>query len=128
MEPFAAGQQWTFAAPPGFEDARIVIGAVVRFDNRDAVVCCSVYGAPQRAPDGSVERVVIPFIPMAAGALSRTVLVRDGCGEPPAAFAKALTEWSADARGMSVFTVPFDGHLDRLIARQMAAIIGLDAA
>lgn len=128
MPTYAAGQRWTFSTPEGFEDARIVIGAVASFEDREAIVCCGVVGAPQRLADGSVERVVIPFLPLSESAFAATVRSRDGDGEPPAGFGAALADWSADQRGLSVFTVPFDGYLDRLIARQMAAIIGVDAA
>ena len=90
MDTFAAGQQWTFDTPPGFEDARLVIGAVLRFDNREPIVCCSVLRAPRRTPDGHVEPVDIPFIPFAAPALAGSVRSRDGDGTPAEGFAAAF--------------------------------------
>lgn len=128
MHSFAAGQCWTYRAPPGFETSRIIIGAIVTFEDREAIICCSVLGAPRRLADGSVDCVTIPFLPISAAALNATLVAPDGEGRVPDAFAAALAEWSADAKGLSVFTVPFDGYLDRMIARQMAAIVGLSAA
>ncbi len=57
-----------------------------------------------------------------------TVVALDGAEEPAAAFGDKLQEWSNDPRGLTTFTVPFDGHLDHLIAHQMAQIVGLSAA
>jgi hypothetical protein len=125
---FAAGQCWSFRAPPGFEGARIVIGAILRFQNTESIVCCSVLGAPRRAPDGRIEAVTIPFLPMSETALAQTVVASDGVAELPESFAARLDEWANDPRGLTTFTVPFDGYLDHLIAHQMASIVGLDAA
>jgi hypothetical protein len=123
---FAAGQRWTYRAPPGSEDSRIVIGAVVAFAEGRTIVCCSVLAAPQRMPDGSIGRVTIPFLPMAADALAASVGSLDGEGAVPPEFAPQLAAWQADARGLSFFTVPIDGSLEGMIARQMAEIAGVD--
>lgn len=125
---FAAGQRWTYRAPQGFEASRLVIGAILKFEDSGSIVCCSVTGAPRRHADGTMDVVTIPFLPMTAEALSATVLAPDGMEEPPASFAEKLQEWVNDPRGLSTFTVPFDGYLDHLIAHQMAKIVGLDAA
>ncbi|MGD9785473.1 MAG: hypothetical protein AB7E80_01155 [Hyphomicrobiaceae bacterium] len=127
---FKAGQSWSYRSPEGFETSRIVIGAIATFGGRPAILCCSVSGAPQREPDGSIVTVDIPFLPIEEAALSATVT---SCDEPPTAsigegFAEGLDQWQSDPRGLSCFTVPFDGYLDRLIAHQMAAIVGTDAA
>lgn len=124
----ATRQSWTYAAPAGFEDSRLVVGAIVTFDGWERIVCCSVTGAPRRLACGTTERVTIPFLPLSEKAFRATVSALDGESDPPESFAAALAEWSADGRGLSVFTVPFDGTLDRLIARQMAAIVGQSAA
>lgn len=121
---FAAGQRWTYRAPAGFEASRIVIGAVVGFGESDVVVCAAVAGAPRRMPDGHVETIIIPFLPFAQSAFAATVVSPDGVDVPPAAFARELELWAADPRGLSTFTVPFDGFVDKLIARQMADIVG----
>jgi len=128
MLSLAATQQWTYRAPQGFEQSRLVIGALLTFEDRPSIVCCSVSGAPRRNPDGSVEAVTIPFLPLAEQAFRASIIAADGTAPPPDAFFEALEQWADDPRGLSTFTVTFDGYLDRLIARQMAAIIGRDAA
>lgn len=128
MIAFEAGQQWTYRAPDDFTLSRIVIGAVLTFNGHEPVICCAVTGAPRRQVDGSVDQVTIPFLPFSEQALRATVSDCDGRAEPPEDFAAGLADWSNDPRGLSVFTVAFDGFLDRMIARQMAAIIGHSAA
>ncbi len=121
---FAAGQRWTYRPPPGFEASRIVIGAVVSFGVHDRVVCAAVAGAPRRQSYGSVDTVNIAFLPFSHAAFAATVVAPDGMDVPPAAFAAEMEHWASDPRGLSTFTVPFDGYLDKLIARQMADIVG----
>ncbi len=128
MIAFEAGQQWTYRAPDDFAGSRIVIGAVLTFTGNEPVVCCAVTGAPRRLADGQVDRITIPFLPFADSALRASVVSYDGLGEPPVGFAAGLDEWRRDPRGLSIFTVHFDGFLDQMIARQMAAIIGHTAA
>ena len=124
---FSPGERWTYRAPAGFEQSRIIVGAVVTFAGREPIVCCAVPGTPRRRPDGSVEMATIPFLPIAASALAGSVIARDGEGDPPAEFAQAFESWQDDPRGLSVFTVPFEGTLETLIARQMAEIAGVAA-
>ena len=119
---YAAGQRWTYRTPEGFEASRIVIGAVVSFGENDRVVCAAVAGAPTRLPDGSVEPATIPFLPFCEPAFAATVVEADGHDVPPPEFTPALEAWMADPRGLSTFTVAFDGSLGRLIAAQMAQI------
>lgn len=123
---FRAGESWTYHPPAGFETSRILIGAVLTFADREAIVCCAVTDAPRRNPDGSIETVTVPFLPMTATALAATVVSINGPAELPAGFADALNAWAEDPRGLSAFTVPFEGWLDHMIARQMAEIAGLD--
>jgi hypothetical protein len=125
---FAAGQCWTYRAPQGFEASRIVIGAVVTFSGEQRIICCSVIHAPRHRPDDIIDAVTIPFLPMSEQALATTVVAQDGEAQPAEHFREALDAWAADERGLTSFTVPFDGFLDRLIARQMAAIVGRSAA
>lgn len=128
MIPVATGQKWTYRAPAGFEQSRVIVGAILSFEEGEPIVCCSVSGAPRRLPCGTVDRVTIPFLPMTESAFFATVGTLDGSGDLPEAFAGALAEWSEDTRGLTTFTVPFEGYLDRMIAMQMAAIIGRAAA
>jgi hypothetical protein len=125
---FAPGQRWTYRAPLGHEHSRLVIGAVVMFEDRDSIICCSVTETPRRQPDGTVQSVGIPFIPMSEPAFRASVASLDGAEEPPPQFADELDQWSRDPRGLSVFTVAFEGSLDHMIAQQMAEIVRKSAA
>lgn len=125
-----AGQVWRYHAPEGFEQSRLVIGAIATFADQRRIVCVSVNDAPQRQPDGSVAAINIAFLPLSEDAFTATVVALDD-GAPVgvnAEFADGLDEWNNDERGLTCFTVAFDGWLDKLIARQMAAIVGSDAA
>lgn len=125
---FSAGQKWTYKTPNGHEGSRIVIGAVATCDDGRNIICFGVYDAPRIGASGNIEVVTIPFVPMSEEAFQATVAEPDGEAEPPSGFSEALRAWSEDARGLSVFTVPFEGFLDRMIALQMAAIVGKPAA
>jgi hypothetical protein len=124
----SVGQRWTYRPPQGFEASRIIIGAIVQFEGSGRVVCCSVSGAPRRHADGHLEAVTIPFLPLSEDAFLASVAAADGQEEPCLSFGAKLQEWSTDPRGLTTFTVPFDGFLDHLIANQMAKIVGLSAA
>ncbi|MEQ1577753.1 MAG: hypothetical protein ABL894_08875 [Hyphomicrobium sp.] len=125
--PFAAGQRWTYRAAPGLDGTRLVIGAIVTFQG-GRIFCCSITHAGSPLPDGRIGRVNIPFLPLTEAALVSTVLTLDGTGELCASFASKLQEWSEDPRGMSTFTVPFDGYLDHLISLQVARLSNRQAA
>ena len=103
--------------------SRLVVGAVLRFSGQEAIVCCAVLGAPRRRPDGTIDEVTIPFLPLSESALLASVVESDGSGTLPEGFASAFAHWQQDPRGLSAFTVPFEGLLDRLIALQMAALV-----
>lgn len=119
----APNQSWTYRAPNGFENSRLVIGAILSCADQGRIVCFSAHGVPGRDANGSPAAVTIPFLPMTEEAFMATALAEDGCGDPAPGFSPALNIWSQDPQGLSVFTVHFDGHLDRLIARQMAELI-----
>lgn len=123
MTTFEAGQRWSYAAPADNAGSRIIIGAILEFAGGRRIAGCTVTGALQKASDGTVDHVTIPFLPMTLEALAETVLTLDGTGQLPDNFAAELDAWQHDARGATYFTVPFEGSLERMIARQMAAII-----
>lgn len=119
-----AGQRWRYPAPAGFETSRMLIGAIISFEDGTRVVCCCVEGAPRRLSDGALTSMTIPFLPMSDDAFARSVVDQDGEGAAPQAFLDAYAEWKTDPKGFSCFSVPFEGFLDRLIALQMADIVG----
>lgn len=124
----AAGQRWTYRAPAGFESSRIVIGAIAKFEGSESIVCCAVSEAPKRQGDGSTEAITIPFLPMTESAFRASAVAFDGLSELPEDFAPKLQAWADDPKGLSAFTVPFEGHLDLMIALQMEKIVGGQAA
>lgn len=121
---FLVGQRWSYAAPDEIADSRIVIGALLEFEGSAPVACCTVTGALQQQPDGTRVRVTVPFLPMTVAALERTVTAPDGAGEVAPEFSRHFEAWHGDPRGLSFFTVPFEGSLDRMIALQMREIVG----
>lgn len=120
---FVAGQSWAYRAPQGFESSRIVIGAIVRFEDRESIVCVSVLDAPRNRTAGLGDTVTIPFVPLSESAFAATVtaLAADE-EEVPDAFSTQLQAWSVDDRGLAVFTVPFLGFVDQMMSMQVAAI------
>lgn len=128
MMQFAAGQCWTYRAPEGFEASRVLIGAIASFDRDRTIVCAAVTHAPRRRPDGLFEPMTIPFLPMTDAAFQATVVGLDGMGVLPETFGDKLEAWSTDPKGLTAFTVPFDGFIDHMIAQQMAEIAAQTAA
>jgi hypothetical protein len=125
---FAAGQSWTYRAPRGFEASRLLIGAIATFDGDRNIICCAAIHAPKRHADGHLEMITVPFIPMTDAAFNASVIALDGEAELPEGFVEKLTEWSNDPKGLTAFTVPFDGFLDHMITNQLAELTGLSAA
>ena len=121
---FSVGQQWTYRTHEDLASSRLVIGAIVSFAGGERIVGVSILGALQSRPDGTVAIANIPFLPMTESALAATVAELDGTGDVDDHFAGQFEAWQADARGLSFFTVPFEGSLDRMIARQMAELVG----
>lgn len=125
---FAAGQSWTYRSPKGFESSWLVIGAIATFDGNRNIICCAAIHAPKRHADGRLEMMTVPFIPMTDAAFHASVVALDGTAELPEGFVEKLTEWSNDPKGLTAFTVPFDGFLDHMITNQLAELAGLSAA
>jgi hypothetical protein len=123
-----AGQRWTYRVAQGYDASRLIIGAIVKFEAAPSIICCSVTEAPRSSESVGSGTVSIPFLPLSETAFRNTAVALDGMGEPPASFSDRLQEWSDDPNGLTVFMVPFDGHLDRLIAYQMAEIVKKGAA
>lgn len=119
----SAGQRWTFDATHGFDDARIIIGAIVSTGSSERIVCFSVTRAPTTLEGGAHGETAISFIPMSESAFKKTVKMCEGTGDPVENFTAELQAWQNDPRGLAVFTVPFDGCLDRLLANQAASLI-----
>jgi hypothetical protein len=63
----------------------------------------------------------MPFLPLARSAFLGSVSGCDGEADPAPEFADDFADWQSDARGMMVFTIPFEGRLDVLVKKQMAS-------
>ena len=125
----AAGQSWSYRAPQGFETSRMMIGAIARVDTERSIICCAVVHAPRRHADGNLDMITIPFLPMTEAAFLASVVAPDeGPAELPDVFVEKLDEWSQSPGGLTAFTVPFDGFLEHLVARQKAEALGRPAA
>ena len=120
---FAAGQSWRLRSHDLEGQPRLVIGAILAFENSERIVCVSMIAAASAAPAPDEGERTIAFLPLSEAAFRDSVTEVDGTREPAEGFAAEFEVWRADPRGLSVFTVPFDGSLDRLIARQMEAIV-----
>lgn len=123
MFDFEAGQRWSYRGPADVTHSRILIGAILEFAGGRRIAGCAVTGALQRRSDGTIDHVTIAFLPLTLEALAQTVLHPDGIADLPDDFTVELANWQHDPRGLTYFTVPFEGSLERLIARQMAAIV-----
>jgi hypothetical protein len=125
----AAGQSWSYRAPQGFETSRLMIGAIARVDTERSIICCAVVHAPRRHADGHLDLITIPFLPMTEAAFLASVVALDEApAELPQVFVENLETWSQSPEGLAAFTVPFDGFLDQLVARQTAEALGRPAA
>lgn len=124
----AAGQCWQFDTSHGFDDARIIIGALVTPQQGERIICFTVTRAPTTLDGGIASDAMISFIPMTESAFRQTITEPDGSASPPPEFSDELQAWQSDERGLTIFTVPFDGCLDRLLARQAASVISQPAA
>ncbi len=120
----AVGQQWTYRAPPEIAASRLIVGAILVFEGAERIICLSVIGALQTNPGGEVAVVTIPFLPMTESAVRATFVALEGAATVADGFAEHFEAWHGDERGLSYFTVPFEGSLDRMIALQMSQIVG----
>ncbi len=119
----AAGQRWRFQSLDSDVTLRLVIGAILGFEAAERVICVSMVAGDGTAPIPYARTRTIAFLPLCETAFRATVTEIDGMGEPAEGFAAEFEIWRSDPRGLTVFTVPFDGSVDRLIARQMEAIV-----
>ena len=67
----SAGQCWRFNTAHGFEDARLIIGAIVSPSAGERIVCFTVTRAPTTIENGVKSEAMISFIPMAEVCVSR---------------------------------------------------------
>lgn len=123
---FKAGETWTTRGVAEGSLPVLVIGAIVRDDRSGrGIAACAVWNARAKSADGIWSPATIPFLPIDLEALTASVVAPAPPRPLPDEFMSHFETWRADPRGLSVFTIPFEGTLDGLIARQMAAIAGV---
>ena len=104
---YHVGQSWTYEAPKGFEQSRIIIGAILTFAHHEPVICASVTDAPMRADSGDLQPLTIPFLPFSETAFKQTILAADGQAELPASFSANYKSWKTDQKGLGFINIPF---------------------
>ncbi|MGE0024147.1 MAG: hypothetical protein AB7S70_11025 [Hyphomicrobium sp.] len=117
-EDIATGQSWRYRAPEGFEESRLVVGAIVRFERGENIVCCSVSKLPRKLNGAAHETITLPFLPLTESAFRASVSEQDGVGDLPESFPKRLLMWAEDEKGMVAFKVPFAGNLEQMVELQ----------
>ncbi len=117
------GQQWISHNQSGQAQSKMVIGAIANCGQHGRIICCTIVSDDPTNKDTSIS-----FLPMTENAFLESITSQDGTGDLAEGFAGALETWKSDPRGLSVFTVPFKGSLNRLIADQMTAVSKQNAA
>ena len=112
---YSVGQSWKYEAPRGFEDSRIIIGAILTFASHEPVICASVTSAPMKDENGNVQPLTIPFLPFSKTAFDQTVIDLEGTTEPPADFRDNYKSWKNDAKGLGFINIPFKGLLRDMV-------------
>ena len=112
---YNVGQAWNYEAPRGFEQSRIVIGAILTFAQHEPVICAAVTGAPMLDAQGKVKAMTIPFLPFSKTAFDQTVIGLAGDGDVPEGFQQAYQRWKTDDKGFGYIDVPFKGLLKNMV-------------
>ncbi|MCF6199961.1 MAG: hypothetical protein L3J67_11325 [Hyphomicrobiaceae bacterium] len=112
---YSVGQSWIYEAPRGFENSRIIIGAILTFASHEPVICASVTSAPMLDASGEVHPLTIPFLPFSKTAFDQTVLDLEGTKDVPEAFSENYKSWKRDAKGLGFINIPFKGLLRDMV-------------
>ena len=108
---YSVGQAWVYKAPKGFDESRIVVGAILTFARHDPVICAAVTQAPMLDSTGMVHPLTIPFLPFSKSAFDQTVLNIDGSLKLPKDFDSYYTCWKSDQKGLGYINTPFKSLL-----------------
>ena len=112
---YSVGQSWIYEAPRGFENSRIIIGAILTFASHEPVICASVTSAPMKDALGEVHPLTIPFLPFSKTAFDQTVLDLEGMKDIPLAFGENYRSWKNDEKGLGFINIPFKGLLRDMV-------------
>lgn len=110
------GQVWTYEAPEGFEDSRIIIGSMDDIPEHGEIVCISVTNAPiPQGASGAVDGSTLPFIPFSREAVVKTVLKMEGNSELHKDFADYYSSWRSETGGKDYFTTTLPIFFEMLV-------------
>ncbi len=112
---YSVGQSWIYEAPRGFENSRIIIGAILTFASHEPVICAAVTSAPMKDQNGEVHPLTIPFLPFSKTAFDQTVLDLEGTIDVPEDFRENYKSWKRDAKGLGFINIPFKGLLRDMV-------------
>jgi hypothetical protein len=112
---YEVGQSWSYETLPGFEDSRIVIGAIENVPEFGEIICIRLTNAPLPLPGGSApDKADIPFIPFARDAIDQSVKKMEGMVETDPGFADLHKGWLAETQGEDFMPIPVPMFLDML--------------
>lgn len=116
---YAVGQSWAYAALPGFEQSRIVIGAIVANENVGEVICVTLVDVPLIQNQGAApEPATIDFVPFARSAIDDSVTGTPGQAAPSPIFAELHENWMEETEGDDYLTISVPIFLDILMATE----------
>jgi hypothetical protein len=116
---YAVGQSWSYAAKPGFEGSRIVIGAINDNADVDQVICVTLVDVPLIHDKGQPPKPsTIDFVPFARAAIDASVVGSPSAGEVSPIFAELHEEWKEETSGDDYLTIPVTVFLDILEAAE----------
>ena len=114
---YEAGQSWSYETPPGYEDSRIVIGAIEEVEGVGEIICIRLTNAPLPSPGSSgAQKGDIGFIPFTREAIDKSVKKMEGKVEVGDDFEAIKADWLADTKGEDYMPIPVPLFLDMLAA------------
>lgn len=115
---YTTGQSWTWVSPEGFEQSRVVIGAIEQTAGGGEVVCVAITGLPVPAAQGEVQLTTISFVPFTREAIDASLKENEGEQPVPDAFTPALEQWRANPEGPLAVPVPLPNFLAEVYRSQ----------
>ncbi len=115
---YEVGQSWSYKTLPGFENSRILIGAIEKeIPEIGEVICITLTNAPLPNPgSSSPDKATIPFIPFARDAIDQSVIKLDGDEKLPDHFEDLRTDWKSETDGEDFLPVSVPVFLDMLVS------------
>jgi hypothetical protein len=116
---YAVGQSWAYAARPGFEQSRIVIGAIEANADVGQVICVTLLDVPLIHAKGEPPQPsTIDFVPFARSAIDESVTGAPAAGQVSPIFAELHGEWKEETEADDYLTIPVPVFLEILEAAE----------